>query len=194
MRDGLILYIHGFASCGLGNKSRLLARHFGESRVLAPDLPHGPLRAIAFLEDLLARQPVGLLVGSSLGGYYATWLKRRHDVPAVLINPAIAPYLLLEDYLGTHEGCRGERFVVDRRTLRELRGLYRPQLRQEEAYLVLLQTGDEVLDYRRAAAYYAGKDVIIEQGGNHRFENLSDHLPRIEAWIRRHEQEDQTTA
>ncbi len=188
----MILYIHGFASCGLGNKSRLLQRHFGEQQVLAPDLPHGPLVAIAYLESLLAQHPVRLLVGSSLGGYFATWLKRRHDIPAVLINPAIAPYLLLEDYLGTHRGCHGEVFEVDEQTLNELRGLHRPTLGEHEDYLVLLQAGDEVLDYRHAATYYAAKDVVIEQGGNHRFENLADHLPRIEAWAGQHEQESKT--
>ena len=188
----MILYIHGFASCGLGDKSRLLQQHFGQERVLAPDLPHAPHEAIAYLEKLLQQHDVHLLVGSSLGGYLATWLKRTHNIPAVLINPAIAPYLLLEDYLGTHEGCRGELIEVDERTIGELLELHRKSLKVDEAYLVLLQTGDEVLDYQQAAAYYAGKDIVIEQGGNHRFENLADYLPRIEAWIRQYEQASQT--
>lgn len=188
----MILYIHGFASCGLGNKSRLLQQYFGHGKVLTPDLSHEPLTAVAQLETILSQHDIRLLVGSSLGGYLATWLKRRHDIPAVLINPAIAPYLLLEDYLGSHEGCHGQMINVTRQTLQELLGLHRETLQEKEAYLVLLQTGDEVLDYRQASAYYAAKDVIIEQGGNHRFENLSDHLPRIEAWIQQHEQKSQT--
>lgn len=190
----MILYIHGFASCGLGQKSLLLRQHFGAERVLTPDLPPAPRAACAALERLLARYPVRLLVGSSLGGYYATWLLARHEIPAVLINPAIAPYLLLEDYLGEHRGCHDRPFEVTRETLAQLHALYRPRLRPQERYLVLLQTGDEVLDYRQAAAYYADKDLVIEAGGNHRFENLSDHLPRIEAWADLNEQTRQTPA
>ena len=185
----MILYIHGFLSCGLGNKSRLLQQHFGTKQVLAPDLPDRPAEAVATLEALLQRHRVHLLVGSSLGGWFATWLNRSRSLPAVLINPAMAPHLPLEDYLGTHQGCGGRRVEVTRRTLAELRAMQRPVLREEERYLVLLQQGDEVLDYRHAAAYYAAKDVVIEPGGNHRFENLSDHLPHIAAWASQYEQD-----
>jgi predicted esterase YcpF (UPF0227 family) len=183
----MILYIHGFRSCGLSVKSRALQQYFGQDQVLTPDLPHRPLAAIQHLESLLQQQRVQLLVGSSLGGYFATWLKREHDIPAVLINPAIAPALLLEDYLGTHQDCYGRPFEVTPQTLGELRSLHRPSLGEREAYLVLLQTGDEILDYRQAATYYADKEVVIEQGGNHRFENLSEYLPRIQAWARQYE-------
>ena len=81
----MILWIHGFRSCGLSDKSRTLREYFGAKRVLTPDLPHQPAEAIALLEDLLQRHPVRALIGASLGGYYATCLKRRYDIPAVLI-------------------------------------------------------------------------------------------------------------
>jgi len=184
----MILFIHGFASCGLGRKSELLREYFGSGQVLAPDLPGQPAEAIDFLESLLETHQITLLVGSSLGAYFATWLNRTRRLPAVLINPAIAPYLLLEDYLGKHAGCGGRTIEVTPESLATLRKLHRPRLRADEHYLVLLQTGDEVLDYGQAAAYYAGKDVVIEQGGSHRFENFSHHLPRIAAWAREHEQ------
>lgn len=190
----MILFIHGFASCGLGRKSALLKTYFGEQQVVAPDLAGDPLEAIDQLESLLREHDVRLLVGSSLGAYFATWLNRERSLPAVLINPAIAPFLLLEDYLGTHVGCNEQTLEVTPHTLETLRRLYRPELRAEESYLVLLQTGDEVLDYRQAAAYYAGKDVLIEPGGSHRFEDLHHHLPRIAAWALQHEKNKQTTA
>lgn len=183
---GKILFIHGFASCGLGQKSRTLMDCFGADRVIAPDLPPDPLRAIATLEDILAREDVTLLAGSSLGGYFATWLLGRYPLPAVLINPAVAPYLLLEDYLGTHQDCHGQPFEVTPATLATLRSLHRESLGSDERYLVLLATGDEILDYRVAADYYAEKDLIIHHGGNHRFENLADYLPRIQAWAEQH--------
>jgi predicted esterase YcpF (UPF0227 family) len=178
----MILFIHGFASCGLGRKSRLLIERFGADRVLAPDLPFSPAGAIAHLERLLEENPVDLLVGSSLGGYYATRLKQRHDIPAVLINPAVRPWELLDGHLGRHSRwCDGEPFEFTREHVAELQALYRPQLLADERYLVLLQSGDEVLDYRAAADYYRDFEVVIEQDGSHRFDNLAAYLPTISA-------------
>jgi predicted esterase YcpF (UPF0227 family) len=182
----MILFIHGFASCGLGQKSRLLIEHFGKDQVLTPDLAFAPAAAIAQLEQQLASHPVDLLVGSSLGGYYATWLNRQHNLPTVLINPAVRPWELLAGHLGRHSRwCDGRAFDFTEGHLAQLRALQRDHLRPEERYLVLLQTGDEVLDYRRAADYYRAGELIIETGGNHRFENLADHLPAIDAFRQR---------
>lgn len=188
----MILFIHGFASLGLGMKSMALRDYFGTDQVLLPDLSHAPANAIGELEALLERYPVDLLVGSSLGGYYATWLNRQTSRPAVLINPAVAPFALLDDYLGEHTRPDGSRFDLTPQHLVDLRSLQRPALREEERYLVLLQSGDEVLDYRQAAAYYAAKDVVIEPGGDHRFQHFENHLPRIAAWREQNAKETQS--
>lgn len=178
----MILFIHGFASCGQSNKYRILAEHFGTHDILAPDLSPKPAEAITQLETLLAQHSVDLLIGSSLGGYYATWLNRENSLPAVLINPAVAPYALLDDYLGEHLDCYGQPFTLSQADLDTLRSYHRPELRSDERYLVLLQTDDEVLDYRQAAAYYAEQSLVIEPGGDHRFQNLEAQLARITAW------------
>lgn len=178
----MILYIHGFASCGLSNKSRVLMQHYGTDQVLAPDLNHAPAAAIQQLETLLAEHPVELLVGSSMGGFYATWLNRHNTpTPAVLVNPAVSPPKLLNDLIGEHEGCQGK-FDFTPEHIQQLKAMRRDTLRVQEHYLVLLQTEDEVLDYRHAAAFYADKNVVVETGGNHRFENLNDYLPQIDHW------------
>ncbi len=177
----VILFIHGFASCGLGAKSRQLIRHFGERRVLAPDLPFVPSQAIKALQSLIAKRPIELLVGSSLGGYYATWLNRERPLPTVLINPAVRPWELLQDHLGTQRRwCDGAQFEFTHTHAEQLRHLSRPRLTADERYLVLLQTGDEVLDYRQAARFYADQQVVVQDGGNHRFENLAHYLPAID--------------
>lgn len=194
MADGRILFIHGFGSRGLGNKSRALIEYFGASRVLAPNLPHQPQQAIDLLEQLLLRQPADLLVGSSLGGYYATWLNREQTRPAVLINPAVMPFALLQDFVGEHRYEDGEAFNLDASDIDTLRSFQRPHLRDDERYLVLLQSGDEVLDYRQAAAYYAAKDVVVEHGGDHRFQQFDNQLPRIAAWLDEHVQTSQTAS
>lgn len=179
----MILFIHGFASCGLGDKSRTLISHFGRRQVLTPDLAFAPAEAAGQLVQLLDNHPIDLLVGSSLGGYYATWLNRERNLPAVLINPAVRPWELLTAHLGRHSRwCDGAAFDFTAQHVEQLRALYRPALRDGERYLVLLQTGDEVLDYRNAAHYYRDAQVVIEAGGNHRFENLADYLPAIETF------------
>jgi predicted esterase YcpF (UPF0227 family) len=177
----MILFIHGFASCGLGQKSRILIDRFGRQQVLTPDLAFAPLDAIAQLEQLLRQHPVELLVGSSLGGYYATWLNWQWPLPTVLINPAVRPWQLLADHLGPQQRwCDGKAFEFTTRHAAQLRSLHRETLQPQERYLVLLQSGDEVLDYRAATHYYRDHRVIVESGGNHRFENLADYLPVID--------------
>ena len=180
----MILYIHGFASCGLGEKSRLLTRHFGRGRVLTPDLSHEPAVAVRQLEDLRQRHPVELLVGASLGGHYATWLNRRRPTPAVLINPAVNPARLLGAHVGRNtRWCDGRPFDLLPGHIRDLAAQYRPRPGPDESYLVLLQTGDTTLDYRVAAQYYAAFQVLVGAGGSHRFDNLADYLPAITAFL-----------
>jgi predicted esterase YcpF (UPF0227 family) len=180
----LILFIHGFGSCGWGEKSLQLRRHFGLNNVLAPDLPFDPLAAIAHLQDLVTRYPISALVGSSLGGFLATCLNASHALPSILINPVVRPHLLLAGHLGTqHRWCDGLAFVVESTYLDALLQLHRDRIGNDERYLVLLQQGDEVLDYRKAAAYYADQTVILQSGGNHRFEHFGQQLPAIEKWL-----------
>ncbi len=184
LRQAVILYAHGFASCGRGNKSQALARHFGSGRVVAPDLPPRPRDAIAMLEAVKAREPLELIVGSSLGAFYALWLNRARPVPAVLINPAVEPWNALATSVGTnHRWCDGSAFRFEASYLDELRRMRRDAFLPDERYLVLLQTGDDVLDWRLAADQLSRFEVVVEEGGNHRFENLPDHLPRIAAFL-----------
>jgi predicted esterase YcpF (UPF0227 family) len=186
----LILFIHGFGSCGWGEKSLCLRRHFGLGQVLAPDLPFHPMSAIAHLQDLLDRYPVSVLVGSSLGGFYATWLNAARPLPTVLINPVVRPHELLAGYLGAQQRwCDGAVFHVGTDYLEALVALQRDNLASDERYLVLLQQGDETLDYRQAAAYYRGKEVVELPGGSHRFNHIEQQLPRIRDWLNQHSED-----
>lgn len=180
----MILFIHGFGSCGWGEKSLLLRRHFGVGQLLAPDLPFHPLRARDRLRDILARYPVRALIGSSLGGFMATALNAEHRLPAILINPVVRPHRLLSAFLGPRQRwCDQMGFEVSADYLDTLKALHRDTLAPDERYLVLLQEGDEVLDYREAAAYYPADDVHRIPGGSHRFQALDRHLPLIDRWL-----------
>jgi predicted esterase YcpF (UPF0227 family) len=182
--NGKILFIHGFGSCGKGNKAQALKRHFGEQRLITPDLPVSPSQSIELLKQLIDRHHPVATISSSLGSYYATWLNKQQQLPAVLINPAVNAANLLLPYKGTHtHWCTGETFELTQQHIEELRQLHRPSISQDENYLVLLQDKDEVLDYRQAVEYYQGKQVIIEAGGNHRFDNINDYLTTIEAFF-----------
>jgi predicted esterase YcpF (UPF0227 family) len=195
----LILFIHGFGSCGWGEKSLQLRRYFGLEQVLAPDLPFHPEAAISQLRRLIERYPVSALIGSSLGGFYATVLNGADPRPTVLINPVVKPHELLARYLGPQQRwCDGAHFEVGQDYLKALIRLQREQLRAGERYLVLLQRGDETLDYRQAASFYRDQEVIQTAGGSHRFDQFEQQLPRIGDWINRYgeryAQETQTTA
>lgn len=182
----MILYIHGFASCGDSTKSRLLKAHFGEENVLSPDVPVAPDAAIAFLEEVIEEKGVSLLIGSSLGGFYATALSHRLGLPAVLINPSCYPYRTLAPYVGENDyWCSDESFEWRGEYLMQLARIAEGMQLPDAELLVLLQSDDEVLDYRVAAEVYREYLVIVEEGGNHRFENLGDYLERIGEFYKR---------
>jgi len=177
-----ILYLHGFASCGEGNKSTLLKSYFGAGNVIAPDLPPSPVDAIESIEKMLESSKFDLLIGSSLGGYYATYLAEKYRMKAVLLNPSTQPWKTLASYPGWQKRfCDEEAF--------EFKSIYLEQLKvlqtapDKGKYLLLLQSKDEVLDYTKAQSLYNTHQVIVEYGGNHRFENIDDYLSMIENFI-----------
>ena len=180
----MILFIHGFGSCGWGGKSLALRRHFGVRNVIAPDLPFDPQQAAEKIASILRRYPVSAMVGSSLGGFFATWLNRQNPLPTVLINPALRPHDKLGPHLGHHRRwCDAMPFSVTEDFLASLKAMHRNRLAPQERYLVLLQQADEVLDYREAADYYREKHLRLLPGGSHRFDDFNAHLPDIADWL-----------
>lgn len=183
-----LLYIHGFNSSPQSAKARLigadLARAHPEVRYLAPALPPNAAAAIAILEraiaELRAQNCQPLLVGSSLGGFFATVLAARHALRAVLINPAVRPWLLFKEHLGPQQNLyTGERWELTLAHVEALRALEVPQLSQPQNFLVLLQTGDETLKWQQAADFYRDCSLCKQLGGDHSFVNLADWLPII---------------
>jgi predicted esterase YcpF (UPF0227 family) len=150
-------------------------------RFACPELPHGPDQALAVAERELVRHagdPV-TLVGSSLGGFYATCLAERHGVRAVLINPAIDPHVGLRAWLGPQQNLySGERYELTEEHLRQWRRQYVETLHPER-YLLLVETGDEVLDYRAAVKRYRGARQVVVQGGDHTLASFPAQLPLI---------------
>ena len=193
-----ILYLHGFTGGPQSLKARALGAHMARrglsERFICPQLPASPAAAIALTENLLAAK-LGTgetaprhdddvtIVGSSLGGYYATWLAEKYGARAVLVNPAVAAHISLEKYLGPQRWLySGEEFELTRQHLAEMRALYLPVLKHPERFWLLAEEGDETLDYRQAVARYAGARQTVLTGGNHSFTRWSDYLDDILAF------------
>jgi len=178
----LIVYLHGFNSSPQSHKAQVLGRFMAErglgAEFLCPALP--PLAADAMRE--IERLPLGsgvCFVGSSLGGFYATYLAEKRGARAVLINPAIDPHVGLRAYLGTQRNLHtGQPYELTEEHLGQWRSLYLPRI-DPGRYLLIVETGDEVLDYRRALARYAGAQQIVVDGGDHSLQSFPSHLPRI---------------
>jgi predicted esterase YcpF (UPF0227 family) len=192
----MLIYIHGFNSSSQSHKARLagdrLAVMGREREYRRPDLTHRPAAAIAALEALvIAADPKKTaLIGSSLGGYYATWLAERYGCRAVLINPAVQPYVGLRSYLGTQKNLyTGEPYEFTEEHLAELRALEVDTVTPER-YLLIVGTEDEVLDYRVALARYRGCRQIVVEGGDHGLGDFGGHLDDVLAYVdvRRHGQ------
>lgn len=146
-----------------------------------PALSNRPCEAIAQVESRLVTHtgPV-TLVGSSLGGFYATYLAEKHGWKAVLINPAVHAHALLRPALGPQTNWHtGEQWILTEDHLMELAAMDIARITLPERYLLMVQTGDEVLDYRDAVQYYAGARHIIETGGDHGFVGFERHLSTI---------------
>lgn len=156
-------------------------QHGLDDFVHIPYLTGSPAQVISRLEELIEQSEAQLvLIGSSLGGYYATWLAEKFDAPAVLINPAVRPFELWRDHLGEHRNYYTEDIhVVTEAHIEEIRGLYRESIEHPENFMVLVQTGDETLDYRLAVEKFAAANLIIRDGGNHSYVNYEAELPAI---------------
>jgi uncharacterized protein len=181
----MLIYVHGFNSSPLSFKATLLRKRLTElGRVhefVCPELPHRPADAIALLSQLVtdhaAERPV--LIGSSLGGYYSTWLAERYDARAVLINPAVRPYELLSSLIGRQTNLySGIQYDFTREHVAELRGLEVETIHPER-YLLLVGTADEVLDYGQAVERYRGASHIVDEGGDHGLSSFRRYVDRI---------------
>ena len=184
----MLIYIHGFNSSARSFKARLtrarMAELGREADFFCPDLSPDPRAAITLLEALVLRHRTRkpCLIGSSLGGYYATWLAEKHGLKTVLVNPAVRAYELLSGSIGPQTNLyTGARYELTREHVEALRELEVASITPER-YLLITRTGDEVLDYRDAVERYRGCEQIVIEGGDHGFGDFGSYVERALAF------------
>lgn len=179
----MLVYIHGFNSSPASAKAQLLRARLAalgrSAEFIAPALPPSPAQAARLLDAAASRHPGAALVGSSLGGYYATWLAEKHGLKAVLLNPAVRPYELLSEFVGRQKRFHSdEEYEFTRQHVDELRALEVERVTPAR-YLLIVATGDEVLDYRRAVERYRGCRQIVIEGGDHGLSHFFSYLDTV---------------
>lgn len=182
----ILIYLHGFMSSPSSVKAQAtiqyVKKHHPELEMEVPTIPNYPDQAVALLESIVTNYQDRRLkfIGSSMGGFLATYLVEKFGGRAVLINPAVKPFELLSGYLGNHVNpYTGATFFLEQKHIIQLREFDTPQLKRPSDYWALLQTNDETLDYRQAKHKYAASKLLIEQGGDHSFQNYDRHLADI---------------
>ena len=187
-----IVYLHGFLSSPGSAKAQALKDYLAEAEpelsFHCPQLtpyPRQTRRELEALVEFLFPEPIWL-IGSSLGGFWATWLAEKFDLPAVLVNPSVKPWEFMPAYLGvdlksyhTDDSYRLEPHHLD-----EIRAVNCNTIERPDNYWLLLQTGDETLDYRDAVNKYAASKQLVEPGGDHSFVNFEQHLPAVMQFFR----------
>jgi len=182
-----LLYLHGFRSSPKSFKAQQLqawlATHRPDVHWWCPQLPPSPREALALLREGIAGWPAqrSAVLGSSLGGFYATVVAEATGWPAVVMNPAIDPARDLAVHVGelTAFHTPEERFFFRAEYVDQLRAMTPPAITRPERYFALIAKGDELLDWREMSARYAGTRLCLLEGGDHALSDFETHLPLL---------------
>ncbi|AWL05991.1 YqiA/YcfP family alpha/beta fold hydrolase [Massilia oculi] len=184
-----LLYLHGFRSSPRSFKARVVQEQLEQAglgeRLICPQLPASPKAAIDLALALVERlAPANLaIVGSSLGGFYATWLAERLGVRAAVINPSVDPTRNLEKHVGVTTAWHSdEPFEFRQEYIGELHDLRVARITRPERYFLLAATGDEVLDYRDMVAHYAGARQHVIEGSDHAISEFPQYVDEVLAF------------
>ncbi|MGK0247363.1 MAG: putative esterase YcpF (UPF0227 family) [Oleispira sp.] len=195
-RNIACVYLHGFLSSPKSKKAQELMQFFADHQMqhqlCVPTLSFEPSVAIQQAQNAIhkLKQQQGVdqvfVMGSSLGGFYATYIAEQENIKAVLINPAVRPYELFDKYLGPNQHFYdGKTYMLELKHIEQLQALNIEELNRPSDQLLLLQTGDETLDYRLALEKYNDCPSVIEPGGNHSYEGFRQRLLSIFYFIQR---------
>lgn len=201
IKSSTLIYIHGFNSSPQAYKAQLVSDYLSQKpellnrlNYLVPLVDDEPDKAIADLTELVEQelhrgqqlnkgQQVAL-IGSSLGGYYSAYLAERFGLRAVLVNPAAHAGVRFEQYLGEQYNPYSQRhYHITREHLQALSAIDVEAFSAPDRIQIMVQEGDEVLDYREILTKYPQCPKILESGGDHHFIGFERHISAILAFL-----------
>ena len=180
-----ILYFHGFKSSSDSGKAqefkKFIENKTSQTKIIIPDLADDFKEANKQIEDLISKNaPNILFMGSSLGGYYALYFAQLYKSKSVLINPAIAPLNDFEIHLGKNENyATGNKFTISKDDISYVRSLHHKKILSPKNNLILLESGDEILNYVESSSYFRGSYIDIFYGGNHSYTSIKEKFTKI---------------
>lgn len=182
-----ILYLHGFRSSPASTKARItaaaVAERFPSAVWACPALPPSPKQAMEDVLHATAQWPRGTtaVIGSSLGGFYATWLAERWGCKAVLLNPAVRPARDLAKHLGEQTVWHDpdQRFVFEAAYVDELVAQEVAHITQPERYFAVIAKGDEVLDWQEMTRHFAGARIKLLPASDHALSDYDQHVAAV---------------
>ena len=180
-----ILYFHGFKSSSDSGKAqefkKFIENKTSQTKIIIPDLKDDFKEAYKQIESLIDKNSPNILyMGSSLGGYYALYFAQLYKSKSVLINPAIPPLKDFEIHLGKNENyATGNKFTISKDDISYVRSLHHKKILEPKNNLILLESGDEILNYVESSSYFRGSYIDIFYGGNHSYTSIKEKFTKI---------------
>jgi predicted esterase YcpF (UPF0227 family) len=184
-----ILYFHGFKSSSDSSKAqefkKFIENKTSQTKIIIPDLEDDFKEAHKQIETLIDKNSPNILyMGSSLGGYYALYFAQLYKSKSVLINPAIAPLNDFEIHLGKNENyATGNKFTISKDDISYIRSLHHKKILEPKNNLILLESGDEILNYVESSSYFRGSYIDIFYGGNHSYTSIKEKFTKIKEFF-----------
>ena len=187
---GTIIYFHGFASSSDSTKAKLIKNYISKNHrkvnIYTPDLSNNFEDAIHQIKSLIKKSDERIaFMGSSLGVYYALYFSQELNTKAILINPAIPPLDGFDVYLGENENySTGEKFILTKNDIKFIRSISNTRFTNHDNTLVLLESGDETLNYAKSVSYFKGSNIDIVIGGDHSYSSMSEKLKKVTNFLK----------
>ena len=180
-----IIYLHGFNSSAKSKKSKILDSYLKEEKLInleSPNLNSSPSRAISQVEKIIKESSSKVCVlGSSLGGLYATFIADKYNLKSVTINPVVRNHISgMKDIVGLHKNFHtDEEYEFTTKDYLDLQKLGLKELKKPLNHLCFIKMSDEVLDHNKTLAYFSKSYVLSEKGGNHSYDDFFEKIPLI---------------
>ena len=188
--NNTILYFHGFKSSSDSTKAKdlhkFISRRTRNTILITPNIHDNFHDAHDQIINLIeSNQPNIFFMGSSLGGYYASFFSQKYNKKAVLINPAIPPLKDFEMHLGKNKNySNGNKFIITKNDIDYIRSLSYKKILKPKNLMILLESGDEILNYNDTSSYFSGSHIDILYGGDHSYSSFKEKLNKIQDFLK----------